>query len=702
MRRSKLPKTICLILAAVLILPLFSTLHAQEQTIKINQPQRLGSVELKSNVQAEINNLVMIPSDNGQLVGFTLTVHNNSNSELDFIDYWVDLYTKAGTKFSISAAATNVSKIPAKSTRDLVFYSNVSANVKASDLVFNIIKWDFSYDDFKKVLGKVTVSQNYTAVTPANEGRVVSAGESRISTHVKRANIGKSEKYYRPDIKLAIKNEGKQTITLPDYEIAIVTKDGLLYPLTARNLKGTVLSPLSDKEIQLTASIPVEVNQDDWKLVIINPMNDGKIRVPVALFELPKTSLDGSGDLGKYYTFSTMDGVYNIKLNSLNRLPLEDNDLIIANLTIANPGTDTLPIPNLAAKYVLNESIEKAGTMSINNKVISIAPGQSIDLQAVTSVPYTFDITKVELTIQQKDSEGGQVEDVMDLVQFSHQGAFTPVPVIEDVYVNNELGYRSNVSIRNVYTFEGSTANIIAAEVMVENLEKRQSEIQKFAGYFEKTDGTIYPAIIQQISDKVYPGGKAIFYAYATVPKSFGFDDVQLVIGKAVESVAGETATLIGYVNPNAFVLPAEQEAQQSLQNIDVAPYQLSIKRVATQANFQNSQIILEFDYDLQEDLLVKHGMKERTIVVELEDAGQKVVLNRELKIVGAEGSADSNTLKVGKHTVRLDPWQDDKVVQIDTFKEFNLNVYIQIEPGYKKLIATQKLPWLVNRTLSD
>lgn len=700
--KSRTFKWLCCLLVATLILPIFNTVYAQEEQIKINQPQRLGSVELRSNVQAEVNNLVMVPSDNGQLVGFTLTIHNNSNTEIDFIDYWVDLYTKSGTRFSISAASTNVSKIPAKSSKDLLFYSNVSSSVKASDLVFKIIKWDFSYPDFKKVLGQVSVGQNYTSVTAAGEGRIVSAGESRISIYINRANIGKSEKYYRPDIKITIKNEGKQTITLPDYEIAVITKDGLLYPLTARNMRSAVLSPLSEKEFQLTASIPIEVEQDDWTLAIINPLNEGKIRVPIALFQLPEIDLDGSGDIGKYYTFSNSDGVYSIKLNSLNRLPLEDNDLIVANLTIANTGTDTLPIPNLAAKYVLNESIEKAGTTSVNDKVISIAPGKTIDLQAVTSIPYTFDITKVELTIQQKDSADGMAEELMDLVQFSHQGAFTPVPIVSEVYVNRELGYRSNMSIRNVYTFEGSTANIIAAEVLVENLEKRQSEIQSFAGYFEKTDGTIYPATFQRVEDKVHPGGQAIFYAHATVPKSFGFEDLQLIIGKAVVNVSGETSTLIGYVNPNAFTLPEEREAQQHLQNIDLAPYQFSIKRVATQANFQNSQIILEFDYELQQDLLVKNSMKDRSIVIELEDANQKVILDRQLKIVGAEGMASSTTLKVGKHTVRLDPWHDDDVVQIDTFKDFNLNVYVEIEPGYRKLIATQKLPWLVNRTLSN
>lgn len=696
-RKNALIVFISLIFLFVSTLPVYADNPPSSSILK---PQKIGSVTIRNNVTAEINNLVMLPADNGNSVGFVMTIHNNSNTDLDFINYWVDLYSKSGTKYSVNVASSNINKIPAKTSSDIMFYSNVGKDVKITDLIIKVIEWDFSYQDFRKVLGEISVGKNYSDMTPAGYGRMISAGDTRLSIVIDRANIGKSEKYHRPNIKITVKNEGKRSVAIPEYEIAIVTQDGLIYPLTARDLKGTVLAPLAEKEIQLTVSIPKEVDSQNWKMAIIQPINEGKYKVPVALFELPKATLDEAGDVGKEYTFSTSDGVYYVKLSSLNRLPLEDNDLIVSNLILSNKSNETLTIPNLAAKYTFNETIEKTATVRMNNKVISIPPGDAIEFQAVSTVPYTFEISKVNLTLQQKDSGS---EELTDLVEFTHSGEFNPVPDAGDVYVNEELGYRSNVSIRNKYTFEGSNASIIAAEIQVENLEKRQSEIQKFAGYFERDDGTIYPATFHKIDEKVYPGGKALLYAYSTVPKDFDFSNMKLVIGKALEETNGQTSNLVGYVSPFSLNLPDEKEVQKGLKNIDLSPYELSIERVATQANFTSNLIQLEFDYYLEQDLLTKSSMKERKIIVEIKDGDKKASFSRELVISDSESLAGNNALKVGRHTIKLDPWQDEQMVlQINLLKEFDLNIYAEFEPGYKKLLATQKIPWFVNRSFSN
>jgi hypothetical protein len=226
--------------------------------------------------------------------------------------------------------------------------------------------------------------------------------------------------------------------------------------------------------------------------------------------------------------------------------------------------------------------------------------------------------------------------------------------------------------------------------------------MQQLAGYFEKEDGTIYPATIQTISDKLTPNSTALLYAWTLIPQAEETENMKLVVGKVIlEKGAGEDAQskVAGFVNPYAFKLPAESAAIDQLQGIEIEPFKLSFNRIRTQINFEQARLKLEFDYDLQQDLLTKADYKDQKIVVELKDANGKSVFSKAFNIRAEE---TENSLNLGEHTAEV-IWTDEKfVMNIQTLKEFDFNVYHEYQPGYRQLLATQKLPWLVERTLSN
>lgn len=708
-----------LVLAMSLIFgSLQSVSYAQETTtkssIKVLGPVSLGNVKLKDNVTAKVNNLILLPSNNNQILSLTLAVQNNSNTELNFLDYWLNLYTKSGTKLNLKMADSTIGKIPAKSTVNIDFIGTVSNNLKPTDLIIKVIKWDFSVASYTKVLGQITVPTKYNPTTPSTNGRSVVTGDVKASFIVKQSTIGTSESYYRPDIKLTIRNDGNRTITLPDYQLYILTQNNLMYPLTVQDLKGTTLDPLTEKEFQLTTSIPIAVEQGTWKLAVVNSINEGKDKQPLAIFNLPKAQVDTGDVKGKYYTFSNSKGVYSIKLNSMNRLPIEDEDLIISNLTVANRGTTTLPMPNLTGKYVLNDSIEKTASTTNTNKIISLKPGATANIQLVSRVPYTFEVTNLSLVVQQKETGNGSNEQLNDLVKFATKGEFDSVQKIafDTGYKIEDSGYRSEVKVRNQSLFIGDSADVLVTQVTVENQEKRQVIPQELAGYYQNSDGTVYPATFDNITDKLNPGGKAIIYVSTTIPKETDIKDIQLVVGKAVTETStggspGEEASekLVGYTNPYSFVLPSLRMPQEGLQKIDLSPFEFSITRVGTQTRFDKNEVSLEFDYTLTQDLLTKAKTKDHKIVIEIKDDTRDYAFSRELSLPtsATSTSGEENTLlKIGNHTIALSPWTNDRFVfLIDVLKDFHLNVYYQTQPGFKTLIATEKIPWYVDRKLN-
>ena len=715
-RFRKLP---ILMLALSIVLSSFSaTAFAQtastKSSVKVLEPVTLGSVKLKENVTAKVNNLILLPSNSNQILSLTLSVQNNGNTELNFLDYWVNLYTKSGTKLSLQLADPKVSKIPAKTTVDIDFIGTLGNSVKLTDLIVKVIKWDFSVASYTRVLGQISVPANYTPVTPSTNGRKVVAGDVKASFVIKQSTIGTSESYYRPDIKLVIRNDGNRTITLPDYQLYILTQNNLMYPLTVQDLKGTTLDPLTEKEFQLTTSIPIAVEQTNWKLAVVNSINEGKDKQPLAVFNLPKAQVDTGDVKGKYYTFSNSKGIYSIKLNSMNRLPIEDEDLVISNLTIANKGTTTLPMPTLTGKYIFNDSIEKTATSTNMNKVISIKPGDTANIQLVSRVPYTFDISNLGLVVQQKETTGGTNEQLNDLVKFSTKGKFDPIQKVafDMGFQIEDIGYRSEVKVRNLSLYTGDSTNLLVAQVTVENQEKRQIVAQKLAGYFEKADGTVFPATFDNVTDKLTPGGAAIVYVSATIQKDIDVSDINLVVGKAVTETAsggsqpGEaTETLVGYTNPYSFNMPALRTPQEGLQTIDLKPFELSITRVGTQTRFDRNEVSLSFEYSLKTDLLTKANTKDHKIIIEIQDDTRDYAFSKELTLPTVNPLASGNegtTLLIGEHKLDLPPWTNDQFVfLIDVLKDFHLNVYYQTQSGYKTLIATQKLPWYVDKKLN-
>ena len=708
MKRLRLKATLLSLICLALLLNLNLTANAADKKPKVLQPQAIGTATLKANVSATVNNVVLIPSNNGQQVGLTVTFKNNSNADINFIDYWVTLNTKSGTKYSLTIVNKDVSKIAAKSTKDIMFYGQVGSSVKLTDLVVKIIRWDFSAPNYTKVLGSFSPTVKYSQVTPAGSARVVNAEDTQISFFVKKSNVGKSEKYYRPDLSLVIRNEGKKAITLPDYEMAIQTSDGLLYPLTVKDLKGKVLSPLSEEEFQLSTSIPLEAKESNWRLVVTSPINEGKDKLPLALFNLPKATIETIDGIGKTYTFINADGVYNIKVDSINRLPMEDNDLVISNITLINKGNKSLVIPQLTGKYLFNSSIKKEITIHNGNKQIDIEPGQEIRLQAIAKVPYTFDINKIKFTLQQKET-GGSNEELIDLVEFTTDGQISPISKTswKDGFKIEEAGSKADVKVKHLMRYDGVNADMAVVLLTINSEEKRLAIMQQLAGYFQQEDGAVYPATFMNVTDKINASGKALVYAWASIPKGTKVNGMHLIVGKAVteakEPVNGQASPseVMGYVDPVDITLPAEREALPHLQNMDLDPFTLSINQVSTSIRFDQDLLKLWLDYTLEQDLLTKVNAKDQKLIVELVDADHKAVFSKEFSFPsGDPENKEEGALKNGVNRLETS-WTDDRwVLNIQVLKDMTFNVYHQIQPGYKKLIASQQIPWLVNRKL--
>jgi len=663
----------------------------------------IGQVKVDGESYFELKNVTILPEKGKKTVTFTVSVHNESTSDLLFIDYWPKLRTKSGNEISVRIMPQDKdkNKITAKSVQDINFYATVNETTELTDLIFRFIKWDFSMPGFERTLGEIAVPDNYSIVTPVNESHRIDMGGTEVQTSIKKMFMTKNEKNFTPTIVLNMENVGSRTAVVPDYQFLIRTSEGFMYPLEAKKLKDLTINPKVKKEVELTGSVPVSVSTEGWQLVITQNASDLKLNLPIAYFQLPQVSESDSVDSGKEYSFTNKKGTYTTKLNSFQRLPLEGQDILSANLTLLNKGVDSLPLPELTGHFLLDDNVKVEAKLIQTDRVIGLPVGESANFQFVGKLPYTYEFSNVKLVLQEKVGE----KETEDLIEFAHRTELLTMPYynVNETYNITNVGRNASYFVRNVKTYAGDTADIFTVQMETTNLEKRFTDVTKLVSQFKAADGSIYPATVSEIKNKITPGGKALLVLSTALPKGTQTANMSVMIGEAVTDNKFSTAkdTPDAYVNAVGFWLPMENfEVKNDLTNIDLLPYKLSINKINTWLSAD--KLKLTFNYELTKDLLMETNIEGRKLVIGLEDEKGNKSFTREFDFkdfdqVDASAVTDvtkDTKIRLGKRDGFVIEEQDrDLIFKLETLKTYKLSIYDSFQ-GQKKLLATKTLDW--------
>jgi hypothetical protein len=539
--------------------------------------------------------------------------------------------------------------------------------------------------------------------------RIIKMMNTPFKTYIKKAVVTKNDDNYLPTLYFQMENKGDRALKIPTLQFSIRTASGLMYPLQASGLdKDTSIQPLVNKEVLLTGSIPSTVSSEGWQLVITQSTSIGdnaNINIPLAIYEVPKVS-EENVSIGQEYDFSDKAGIYTARLNAIQRLPWEDQDILTADISLLNKGSQALPIPDLTGYFKLDDAVKVDAKSVRTDKVISLQPGSELSMQITGKIPYTNEFSTLKLFLQEKDSV--EKDKVIDLLQFNHKKELVSVPVINagDIFKISDIGHSALYSVRYTNTFSGKTSDLFTAQLIVENLEKRLSDVTKLVANFKALDGTIFPATISEIKSKIIPGGKALLYVSTPLPKGYDTKGMQITLGEAVTEgkLTEKDLKPDSYVKAVSFALQDETvEPVAGFTNLEMFPYSVSLSKIGTQINFGSQELKLSFDYDLSQNALVATSSDAQKLVIELIDSETTFSYTQELDLEKAasdstgtksDTSSGTNTLLLGQHTITLSKNDRDLVFKLEHLKTFKLNIYHQFQAGQKKLIASKDIDW--------
>ncbi|WP_171685005.1 hypothetical protein [Paenibacillus planticolens] len=679
-----------------------SALHVtNDQRIKDNT---VGKVNLTNESTMEVKDVQLLPGDNSALVTFTLSVTNRDGHDIDFKSYLVRLMSAAGEKFTVNLLQQDKvkNKIIPGQIQEFHFYAKVNQAAKLQDLVFKFVKLDFAAAGYEQEVGRLIVPQDYSFVTPAGAMRAFNIGSTPFHGKINRATLSYNDDYFLPLVSFELTHDGSQGAKLPDLGYYMRTRSGAMYSLQSSAFTaGSAIQPLTTKEGTLSGSIPREAGAEGWQLIITQSVSTGEsgssVQLPLAFFEVPDAAAE-EVSIGHDYDFTTKTGTYTTQLTSLQRLPWEDEDILAANVIIKNKSNAALPIPDLLGAFRLDDAVNVEAKIVRMDKALTLQPGKELNIHFAGKIPYTDEFSSISLYLQEKESDNT----IVDLLTFKHNKdlmnmAFVPA---RETKTLKDTGQSAAYTVRADQIFHSDTSDLYAVLMDVENLEKRFTLLRKQVAQFKAADGTVFPASITAPSDKVMPGGKALQYIWAMVPKGYKTEGMQLILGDEIPAVATNDKAKPrqeGYVNGVAFGIPEGNKVPQaSFAGLAVYPYSITLSHIGTQANFIAGTVQLDFDYELSRNDLVAAEMRDHKLIVELTDelvdSGKELIVSQTFDF---EGTDPAKSLLLGSHDATISYTNKDKIYKVKDFASYRLSVYHEFQ-GQKVLLAQKDLDWFI------
>lgn len=679
----------------------------------------VGTVALSGDSFFELKDLRSTAGSENTTVTFTVRIVNGGTEDIQFIDYWVRMQSVSGANYTINVMPQDKDKnlIPAGGEQEIKFYAQVTKGITLQDLQFQFIKWDFSSPNYQRILGTLKVDDQYSTVAPANSRANFRIGKTNFQGYIKKANVGRSEEHLLPTIQWELRNTDSRSLQLPKLTFMIRTSDGLLYPLHSNLGEAVAVDPLITKEITLTGKLPLTISEQGWELVVTEQAATGnenvtqtafaEMQLPAFSEEIPQTE--------RTQSFTNTEGEYIASLETIHRMPWEDQDLLTASIVLKSNEGKPLPIPEMTAYMQLDKAVKVEAQIIRTDNVIGLQPDKEVRIQLIGSIPYTYDYSELKIVLQEKskDSTGGTGGggtpntatngESGNLVAFVTDSVIDSIPTVTagETYKIGGMGRAGQYGIHSLVKYETTSSDIVVAYLEVENLERRATDISKLIAHFQAEDGTTFPANFTEVKSKVSPSGKALIQVWSNISKSKSASVNQLLIGEAVSKgqYATEEGAADAYVNSVLFRLPAEKPIiEDSIKDIDIFPYTLSLSRVGT--SVANSEVKVEFNYELSKDAQYVFNPEDYSIFFEMVDADglAKMDWTFALDQPKVEGSKDTSPIDptrliLGSHKMQVSKNDQEFVYKTSYMKDYRLNIYT-IFQGQKRLVATKTLGW--------
>ncbi|MDG0794517.1 hypothetical protein OMP38_29525 [Cohnella ginsengisoli] len=589
----------------------------------------------------------------GQIAAFTLSIYNGSSASLDLSNYWFRLANSSGSTYSIktSAADAKLNRVAPNSKIMVTLYATVGESTKLSDLIFKVVKFNFSVAGYEQGVGKFTFPKNFNNVVAAGSYKSLYFATTTLNSKVTSSTIAASgDEDQLITVNYVYNNIGKKAVTLSKYKYYLVTASGIMYEATPSITEDLNIQPLTRKEFKITATVPATLAKTGWKLMILRD-NGGEtaVNLPVGTYNLyfsngtPTTSTTTDN-----FTYTNTEGTYQYKLTSLLREPWNSQDVLSARIRLTNKSATAVSIPALTGYFYLDDKTKlDFKTIAVNNQ-FGLNAGSYVDLDVYAKLPSNFNFAKAKLILNNQVDEK-TTNKLGELMGTSYL-AQIPFYAVDKIMNIDREGSKMTAALNNVNVFNTTTNKIFSVQMTLTSAEKRTIDPVRLVGLFKSDNGDLFPATATMAEGQVNASNKALLTFTASVPQNYDTNNLKLIVGEGVSDTkyTDSKTAADGFINAVSYSLPQEQRLYSTFKDISLLPYKFTINKFFP--TLLGDDIQLTLDYNLDKDTSYNLYPTDRKLVLEVDginpsDGKVTNYLSQDLTI---EGDGTTPTLKAG------------------------------------------------------
>lgn len=565
-------------------------------------------------------------------VNVALYLQNSGAKTLENPNFKYVVQTVSGTAFALTAdsSSSNYQILPQES-KTLNLIAKIPKNVNLNNLTLIMVQNDEAAKGEMPVASlSLGTKKGQSSKTAVNKERILKVDNNNITTRID--SISRNQGFGSSDlsIQFAVSNKGDKTVAVPNYGFDIQVGNKL-YPLTPNGLEGLSLEPDEEQIISIDGEIPVIVGAEDLDLILKTPTassgSEGgqtpqvaNVSYPIAAYSLPEYT-DMHHTLGKERVVKNNDGTYGVTLDSIQKLPWGDGNILSTKITIANKGTKAAKLPDFAGAYKMDMTTLNNTVQLVNSNATQIlGVGEKTSVYVVANVPSSLKYSQLQIQLLQKVGTDKTRNWIM-FSNFGNKGEFNVVP---DGSYNNldTVGKKADLQTRKTYLYKGTTNDVIYTELIMRNLENKQNNLSQLMGYFQTEDGQYYKADVNQVKTAVGPQGASIVTFASKLPKGTTVSNWNLLVGESIteNKFTESDGKPTGYVNASAMELNLDsRDIKSTLKDVELFPYTLSIPSIEGRTN--SSGLEIKMKYDLKRDLTFDIGEFQHKFIFEVVDS---------------------------------------------------------------------------------
>ncbi|MFD2615540.1 hypothetical protein [Paenibacillus gansuensis] len=515
-------------------------------------------IYLSKNSFIQLKEINMMPTEEGKLVYFKVSFYNGEQKPIDFMDYWLRLQTKTGTKYVTKTvtAPKNNNEINPKTKQEYTFYAKVDASLNISDLVVKFIKWDFSAPGYERSLGTVSFPKTYNNTTPIYMKRSVAAPGVSLNTFIRKAVIEKNDEQKAVTVSYDLDNTSNKELELANIKLYLTTVSGTLFPLDVP-ADATKLKGRSKVTLELTTSIDKNVNLIGSKMLISYIEPESKLELPLAYNQLAyTTNVITKVPAGATRVITINKSSFEATIKTVRKYPKDTNNNYVLNFSLKNVGKTPVTLPAYQFMLLNQNGLTYPLTSSEELNTITIAPQASKTLTLSALVPNTVNMSNLDLQLRAPLVEGKPAS-ATPLAVFKVP-SMNGLPSSNNQYLYNSAKGTYQLSIGNVERLPWGEKDQLNVSLDVTNLGSSSLPQLPAKGSIE-IDGIKLDAaqtkIIQVNPNVNISSGETARIVFSTkIPYTAYFKNVSLHLE---EEVDGKTSPLVELIKPiDSIALP--------------------------------------------------------------------------------------------------------------------------------------------------